>query len=59
MEWAFGDNSWDIYANHKGDWCLYRSQLCQENSGCSRCQIYIDAKEKFDTLKIKFLKRED
>jgi hypothetical protein len=59
MEWSFGDDSWDNYANHKGNWCLYKSQLCQENLGCTRCQIYIDAKEKFDTLMAKMLKVDD
>jgi hypothetical protein len=58
MEWAFGDNSWDIYANHKGSWCLYRSKICQEGR-CVDCGIYIDSKEKFDTLMAKMLKVED
>ena len=59
MEWAFGDDSWDVYAIHKGNWCLYKSKLCQEDSGCINCGIYIEAKEKFDTLMAKMLKVDD
>jgi hypothetical protein len=58
MEWSFGDSSWDIYENHKGNWCLYRSKLCQEGR-CVDCNVYIESKEKFDTLFAKFLKVED
>ena len=59
LEWSFGDDSWNIYANHKGNWCLYESKLCQESLGCNRCPIYINAKEKFDTLCAKLLKVDD
>jgi hypothetical protein len=37
MERQFGDSTWDIYANHKGDWCLYESHTCQIKTGCVNC----------------------
>ena len=58
LEWSFVDDSWDIYANHKGNWCLYESKLCQEGR-CVDCLTYINAKEKFDTLCAKLLKVDD
>jgi hypothetical protein len=55
MDSRFGDACWDIYENHKGDWCLYKSQLCLEGI-CSGCQIYQDAKEQWDYLATHVLK---
>ena len=49
MEQQFGDKSWDIYANHKGNWCLYRSILCQEGS-CVDYVIHAEAEEKWRIL---------
>jgi hypothetical protein len=47
MEQQFGETGWDIYANHKGGWCLYKSQLCQEDSGCINCEIHREAENKW------------
>jgi hypothetical protein len=55
MEWSYGNSSWDNYVNHIGDFCLYSGKFCQEGR-CVDCQIYIDAKEKFDMLHAKLLK---
>jgi hypothetical protein len=49
MENKFGDAHWDIYSNHKGNWCLYRSMVCQEGV-CSGCQIHLEAEEKWRIL---------
>lgn len=46
MENRCSDIAWDVYTNHKGSWCHYKNQFCQENLGCNRCQIYLDLKEK-------------
>ena len=56
MEQQFGEASWDIYACHKGDWCLYKSQLCQIKTGCVNCGIYIEVNEKFNILMAKSFK---
>jgi len=58
MGQQFGEVFWDIYHSHKGEWCLYASKLCQEGR-CADCEIYINAKEKFDTLMAKMLKVDD
>jgi hypothetical protein len=47
MEQRFGEVAWDILANHKGEWCLYKSQLCQEDSGCINCEIHREAENKW------------
>jgi hypothetical protein len=49
MEQQFGEAGWDIYANHKGEWCLYKSQLCQEGV-CFSCEIHREAEEKWREL---------
>jgi hypothetical protein len=49
MNKSFGEELWDIYANHKGEWCLYKSQLCQEGI-CNNCQIFWDAEQKWHDL---------
>jgi hypothetical protein len=46
MESRFGDACWDIYENHKGDWCLYESHTCQEGR-CADCFIHQTVKEKW------------
>lgn len=50
MEQQLGDNTWDISADHKGKWCLYRSQFCQEDSGCIGCEIHVQAEKKWQEL---------
>lgn len=56
MEQQFGEREWDIYAVHKGEWCLYRSKLCQEDSGCINCGIRQEIEEKFRALAKTFKK---
>jgi hypothetical protein len=40
-------SEWDIHAIHKGEWCIYKRILCQEDGGCINCGIYQQAEEKF------------
>jgi hypothetical protein len=32
--------------NRKGTKCLYKNIICQEQSGCGNCQIYLDVIKK-------------
>ena len=57
MERQFGDSTLDTHANHKGEWCLYESRLCQESLGCNRCQIHIDMQEKWHVRQLAELNR--
>ena len=56
MERQFGDSTWDIYANHKGEWCLYESHTCQEGR-CVDCEIHQQIQKKWRSKQMAELDR--
>jgi len=56
MNEKFGDPCWDIYANHKGEWCLHESHTCQEGR-CIDCCIYRNTEKKWHERQLAVLDR--